>query len=283
MNTSVRRQVIHISQFTITQAFPDNNENHWNRRAAIAEGDNDPVGKNSFEICCPICSFLSHAAQKGREVGKKRHGTVAALIVLSISRADDYLEAEIESTDSLRVAVSELFGVRLLETKFHLCNGDGKSIAVCCEVSTMGRDEITAPPGTVPRRVPQLQKQTSIVPRKSLTPVSRLASLSAESVCIPDRPTSISSQQTFVLENDRRRPLVARNAFQCDVERVRDKQRNLIAQSVGRMRYEKMFVHLRNFYICDTKHSRNDCEDCQYKKVHSAINFTITAEHIFTL
>lgn len=78
----------------------------------------------------------------------------------------------------------------------------------------MGRDEITAPPGTVPRRVPQLQKQTSVVPRKSLTSVSRLASLSAESVCVPDRPTSISSQQTFVLENDRRRPLVARNAFQ---------------------------------------------------------------------
>lgn len=78
----------------------------------------------------------------------------------------------------------------------------------------MGRGEITAPPGTVPRRVPQLQKQTSVVPRKSLTSVSRLASLSAESVCVPDRPTSISSQQTFVLENDRRRPLVARNAFQ---------------------------------------------------------------------
>uniref|UniRef100_A0A915BW67 LisH domain-containing protein n=1 Tax=Parascaris univalens TaxID=6257 RepID=A0A915BW67_PARUN len=68
----------------LLKLFSSDNENHWNRRAAIAEGDNDP--------------------------------------------ADDYLEAEIESTDSLRVAVSELFGVRLLETKFHLCNGDGKSI-----------------------------------------------------------------------------------------------------------------------------------------------------------
>ncbi|KHN85028.1 hypothetical protein Tcan_17889 [Toxocara canis] len=145
-------------------------ENHSTRRAAIAEGDNDPE--------------------------------------------EDYLEAEIESTDSVRVAVNELFGVRLLEMKFRLWNGDDKSATARCEASNIGRDEITAPPGTVPRRAPQLRKPTTVTVRRSLASVSRIASLSAESVCVPDRPTSISSQQTFILENDRRKPLVARNAFQ---------------------------------------------------------------------
>ncbi|VDM42564.1 unnamed protein product [Toxocara canis] len=124
------------------------------------------------------------------------------------------MEAEIESTDSVRVAVNELFGVRLLEMKFRLWNGDDKSATARCEASNIGRDEITAPPGTVPRRAPQLRKPTTVTVRRSLASVSRIASLSAESVCVPDRPTSISSQQTFILENDRRKPLVARNAFQ---------------------------------------------------------------------
>ncbi|VDK46820.1 unnamed protein product [Anisakis simplex] len=144
---------------------------------------------------------------------------------------DDYLEAEIESTDSLRIAVNELFGVRLLETKFRVWNTNSKSVAI----SALGRDEIAAPPGTVPRCAPQEHIVRKRVPtsktmkstaatqngEQSLTLTNRLTSLSADSLLsgvLPDRPTSISSQQTFILENDRRKPLVARNAFQLVTE-----------------------------------------------------------------
>ncbi|VDN32654.1 unnamed protein product [Gongylonema pulchrum] len=124
----------------------------------------------------------------------------------------DYVEAEIESTDTLQPLPNELFGEQLLTAKFRLA--DSLEKPAVRSGSAIGRDEMATPPGTVP------QSQSR---RTSASTASRISVKAKQQPVTPaivmstandsSRPDSVSSQQTFVLENSRRRPLVARDPF----------------------------------------------------------------------
>lgn len=119
---------------------------------------------------------------------------------------EDYVEAEVDSTDTLIPMMTELFGELLLQKKYTFAGQQGV-------VST----EDAAPPGTVPRRqFPSVQKpipkaivrrgpimnrkqpyRDNPIPREPIPPGS------------PDhRMSSVASFATFVAENDKRKPLI---------------------------------------------------------------------------
>lgn len=82
-------------------------------------------------------------------------------------------------------------------------------------MTIIGSDEITVPPGTVLNK--QVKRHTPVILRSIGKNNSKIQqSLQSANVKMGDsfkRPDSVSSQQTFVLENSRRRPLVARDPF----------------------------------------------------------------------
>uniref|UniRef100_A0A0R3S3A3 FRAS1-related extracellular matrix protein 1 n=1 Tax=Elaeophora elaphi TaxID=1147741 RepID=A0A0R3S3A3_9BILA len=126
----------------------------------------------------------------------------------------DYVEAEVESTDTVEPHLDELFGEKLLIAKFCLTDTLDNP-ASHSNVTIVGSDEITVPPGTVLNK--QSKRHTSVILRN----IGKNAGKAQQSLPSADiktgdsykRPDSVSSQQTFILENSRRRPLVARDPF----------------------------------------------------------------------
>lgn len=122
------------------------------------------------------------------------------------------MEAEIESTDTLQPLPNELFGEQLLVAKFRLTDTLEKSTVRSS--GSVEREEMATPPGTVPRS--QQNRRLSLVaapPRISAKTKPPVAATVVTMVSDTSRPDSVSSQQTFILENSRRRPLVARDPF----------------------------------------------------------------------
>uniref|UniRef100_A0A1I7VRT0 Reverse transcriptase domain-containing protein n=1 Tax=Loa loa TaxID=7209 RepID=A0A1I7VRT0_LOALO len=126
----------------------------------------------------------------------------------------DYIEAEVESTDTVEPHLDELFGEKLLIAKFCLADTLDKP-APRSNMTIVGSDEIVVPPGIVPNK--QAKRHTPVVLRSMGKNNSKKQQLlQSVNVKMSDsfkRPDSGSSQQTFILENSRRRPLVARDPF----------------------------------------------------------------------
>ncbi|KAM3718494.1 putative porphobilinogen deaminase [Dirofilaria immitis] len=136
----------------------------------------------------------------------------------------DYVEAEVESTDTVEPHLDELFGEKLLIAKFCLADTLDEPPASRSNMTIITSDE-TAPPGTVLNK--QAKRHTPVILRsigknKSNSSISNKNNnkiqqpLQSTNIKVDDnlkRPDSVSSQQTFVLENSRRRPLVARDPF----------------------------------------------------------------------
>ncbi|VBB31564.1 unnamed protein product [Acanthocheilonema viteae] len=128
----------------------------------------------------------------------------------------DYVEAEVESTDTVEPHLDELFGEKLLIAKFCLADTLNKPPSHS-NMAITGSDEITVPPGTVFNK--HAKRHTSVILRNIGKNTSKTQqSLQSATVKMDGddsskRPDSVSSQQTFVLENSRRRPLVARDPF----------------------------------------------------------------------
>ncbi|TMS34581.1 hypothetical protein L596_002142 [Steinernema carpocapsae] len=120
----------------------------------------------------------------------------------------DYAEAEIDSTDSLKPTLTEMFGEQLLLKKFR--QSGAPPILVDEKLDTL-------PPGTVPRRPPgSRRQQTSTVGSKKgrQPPVPTLPSTSQKpSDGAESRGSSMMSHATFILENDKRKPLLADNGL----------------------------------------------------------------------
>lgn len=83
------------------------------------------------------------------------------------------------------------------------------------DMNIIDSNEITVPPGTVLNK--QAKRHTPVILRnigKNISKVQQpLQLVNVKSGDSFKRPDSVSSQQTFVLENSRRRPLVARDPF----------------------------------------------------------------------
>uniref|UniRef100_A0A0N5ASL8 Uncharacterized protein n=1 Tax=Syphacia muris TaxID=451379 RepID=A0A0N5ASL8_9BILA len=155
---------------------------------------------------------------------------------------DGYTEAEIESTDTLRAGNYELFGATLLSTKFVIEKNDKE-----LPEPILKDDLVASLPGVVPRKQCQLRlakanshhvitKTTGITtssitvcdgtatPKTSATGVHSIrvhndSTLSAA----PDsmsRRSSASSQQTYILDNDIRKPLIVRDVFTATLPRL---------------------------------------------------------------
>ncbi|VDK81014.1 unnamed protein product [Litomosoides sigmodontis] len=132
----------------------------------------------------------------------------------------DYVEAEVESTDTVEPHLDELFGEKLLIAKFCLADTLDKPTSRS-RTAIVASDEITAPPGTVLNKQAK-RHHTSVVLQNTRKNGSSTSSsighllLQSANGKVDDslkRPDSVSSQQTFILENSRRRPLVARDPF----------------------------------------------------------------------
>uniref|UniRef100_A0A915PMM3 Uncharacterized protein n=1 Tax=Setaria digitata TaxID=48799 RepID=A0A915PMM3_9BILA len=123
----------------------------------------------------------------------------------------DYVEAEVESTDTVEPHLDELFGEKLLVSKF--CLADTMDQPTSRFSVDAGDNEITVPPGTILNK--QTKRYTSVtsVGEGSGKVEQPLQSANFKMGDSFKRPDSVSSQQTFVLENSRRRPLVARDPF----------------------------------------------------------------------
>ncbi|VIO94664.1 Uncharacterized protein BM_BM4609 [Brugia malayi] len=126
----------------------------------------------------------------------------------------DYVEAEVESTDTVEPHLDELFGEKLLIAKFCLADTLDKPVSRS-DMNIIDSNEITVPPGTVLNK--QAKRHTPVILRnigKNISKVQQpLQLVNVKSGDSFKRPDSVSSQQTFVLENSRRRPLVARDPF----------------------------------------------------------------------
>ncbi|EJW75284.1 hypothetical protein WUBG_13809, partial [Wuchereria bancrofti] len=126
----------------------------------------------------------------------------------------DYVEAEVESTDTVEPHLDELFGEKLLIAKFCLADTLDKPVSRS-DMNIIGSNEMTVPPGTVLNK--QTKRHTPVILRsigKNSSKVQQPLHLAnVKSGDSFKRPDSVSSQQTFVLENSRRRPLVARDPF----------------------------------------------------------------------
>uniref|UniRef100_A0AC34Q5P0 Uncharacterized protein n=1 Tax=Panagrolaimus sp. JU765 TaxID=591449 RepID=A0AC34Q5P0_9BILA len=142
---------------------------------------------------------------------------------------EDYIEAEIDSTDTLIPAMTELFGETLLQKKYMLA-GQQPTIA----------NEDAAPPGTVPRKLlPSVtgSKNVKYLLRKGVPPplTNRRGyrdfglpkePIPAAPFTPPDqRLSSVASFATFVAENDKRKPLLALNGFNTAVTQWRHHQK----------------------------------------------------------
>ncbi|VDD94952.1 unnamed protein product [Enterobius vermicularis] len=124
------------------------------------------------------------------------------------------MEAEIESTDTLRADNNELFGAKLLTSNFLLDKFD-KELP-----ESVVKEDLLVLPGAVPRKQLQIRVSKSLSRgRQSKTAYPGGKSqheipITGKNLAAKDRPGSVSSQQTFVLENDIRKPLIIRNVFQ---------------------------------------------------------------------
>ncbi|KAK0394672.1 hypothetical protein QR680_000867 [Steinernema hermaphroditum] len=120
----------------------------------------------------------------------------------------DYAEAEIDSTDSVKPTMTEAFGEQLLLKKFR--QSGASPILVDDKLDTL-------PPGTVPRRPPGSRRQptSTLSTKKSRQqPVSSAATTSQKvNDGSESRASSMMSHATFVLENDKRKPLLADNGL----------------------------------------------------------------------
>ncbi|KAE9553446.1 hypothetical protein FO519_003359 [Halicephalobus sp. NKZ332] len=119
---------------------------------------------------------------------------------------EDYVEAEVDSTDTLIPTMTEMFGEMLLQKKYTLAGQQG----------IPSTDE-AAPPGTVPRRQFNLVQKTVQKPimrrgaPMNRKPIVRENPVPREPIPpgSPDqRMSSVSSFATFVAENDKRKPLL---------------------------------------------------------------------------
>ncbi|VDK82132.1 unnamed protein product [Onchocerca ochengi] len=137
----------------------------------------------------------------------------------------DYVEAEVESTDTVEPHLDELFGEKLLIAKFCLADTLDEPPASRSNMTIIGSDEIAVPPGTVLNK--QTKRHTPVILRSigknssnnnnNHNSSSKIQQpLQTANIKMDDnfkRPDSVSSQQTFILENSQRRPLVARDPF----------------------------------------------------------------------
>ncbi|CAG9530009.1 unnamed protein product [Cercopithifilaria johnstoni] len=123
----------------------------------------------------------------------------------------DYVEAEVESTDTVEPHLDELFGEKLLIAKFCLADALDKPTSLS-NMAIVGSNEMTTPPGTVINK--QAKRRTSVILRSIGKNINKTQqSLQSANVKMGDSFKRPDSQQTFVLENSRRRPLVARDPF----------------------------------------------------------------------
>uniref|UniRef100_A0A7E4VA01 Uncharacterized protein n=1 Tax=Panagrellus redivivus TaxID=6233 RepID=A0A7E4VA01_PANRE len=152
------------------------------------------------------------------------------------TEGEDYLEAEIDSTDTLIPAMTELFGEALIAKRYNAAPQAAPAVV----------EEVVAPPGTVPRRhvpVPlprgnankgQAHTNPTINGRRFIGKQQRGApGITVPQIPVPpggpDSPgyatdvrlSSVASFATFIADNDKRKPLIgltglkaAANAYQ---------------------------------------------------------------------
>uniref|UniRef100_A0A1I7Y0G2 LisH domain-containing protein ARMC9 n=1 Tax=Steinernema glaseri TaxID=37863 RepID=A0A1I7Y0G2_9BILA len=160
--------------------------------------------RNRFpRFTCRLHSYLIFTLELDAEKGKKPTPSAD-----DEDEEGDYAEAEIDSTDSMKPTLTELFGEQLLLKKFR--QSGAPPVLVDDKLDTL-------PPGTVPRRPPGSRRQhTSTLtskknrqlPSSNVVPSSQKAAEASES-----RASSMMSHATFILENDKRKPLLADNGL----------------------------------------------------------------------
>uniref|UniRef100_A0AC34FTT4 Uncharacterized protein n=1 Tax=Panagrolaimus sp. ES5 TaxID=591445 RepID=A0AC34FTT4_9BILA len=151
---------------------------------------------------------------------------------------EDYIEAEIDSTDTLIPTMTELFGEMLITKKYSLQQSSNSS-------ATAINDDI-APPGTVPRRhiypLSHRDRDRGIIkgtPRKginnngngNMTGIISKKQLRENNVIPPvplppstppdQRMSSVASYATFIAENDRRRPLLGHTGLKAAGKKIK--------------------------------------------------------------
>ena len=146
---------------------------------------------------------------------------------------EDYLEAEIESSDTLVPNLTEQFGQSLLQSKYiNAATSGGAANANADDAAAVAAAQTTMP-GAVPRRQggasskpPQLggsRKRGGGGSGKSTAAAAAAPPPSppraAAAAVVDDRTLSMSSQHTYILQNDKRKPLVVASGIQAGTRR----------------------------------------------------------------
>lgn len=136
------------------------------------------------------------------------------------------MEAEIDSTDRVVPNMTELFGEALLRRRFtHLeailpTSRTRRSITLPPPSTANNNNTTTTVPGAVPpttsisTKNSQIKKRQQKLTTNQQQSLSRMVRIVDYGPTIENRTNSMMSHTTFVLDNDKRKPLLVPSGFQ---------------------------------------------------------------------